>query len=124
MGKQKQGQEQGQQEQGQPSGSGHTSETGPPPQPVDVGAQVRSILQEMAKSGELLGGGESEDPGPGAPSSPPSLDLEGAVERVLSRRESQGKAEQERKALTDRLDRLENPPRKRQWTKPWSPFGG
>lgn len=97
-----------------------------PSEPVDVGAQVRSILGEMARSGELLRGGESDsEPGQGGAASPsPSFDIEGAVARVLEKRDSEGKAEQERKALHDRIDRLENPPKKRQWGKPWSPFGG
>lgn len=108
-------QEQQQEQQGQSQGAGL--------KPMDVGEQVRSILSQMAKSGELLGGGEDSDSGQGGPSSSPNFDLRGAIREALAEERAQGEQERERKTLHERLERLENPPKKRQWGKPWSPFG-
>lgn len=112
-------------EEKEPTQNEPQSQQSTPQQAPDIGAQVRSILSEMAKSGELLGGGdETSESGQGVASSPsPSFDLRGAIREALAEERAEGEQERERTSLKERLDRLENPPKKRQWGKPWSPFG-
>lgn len=99
-------------------------------EPQDISGAVRSTLSEMVRSGELVlgGGGDDDDDrsghkGADAPSSP-NFDLRGAIRDVLDEERQQGEAERERRSVHERLERLEKPPKQRQWGKPWTPFGG
>jgi len=94
-------------------------------EPVDVGAQVRSILGEMAKSGELVGGGDEgagdRRASDGQTGAAPTFDLKGAIREVLSEERARGEEESDRAKTAKRLEALENPPKKSKWWDPWRP---
>ena len=95
-----------------------------PPAPSDddkakFREEVKGILAELAASGEIFGEDKSE---PGMP------DLEGAVSRVLDRREAASKARekaQERdQTITDLKEKVDKGfTRVRRWFEPASPWG-
>lgn len=108
-----------------PAPEGQTG-TPPPAPPAKSGADrdlVKSVLAELAQSGELFGGTGQHDPAGGDPP-----DLEAAIARVLDRRDAESKArqtEQERDATLAGLKEAvgKGLGRARRWFEPASPWG-
>lgn len=88
---------------------------------------VKSVLAELAESGEIFGA-QGADRGMHEKANPDDMDLEGAIARVLERRDAESKArekEQEHEAtLTDLKEKVgKGLGRVRRWFEPASPWG-
>lgn len=98
-----------------------------------IDEQVEQAIGRLAASGKLFGSNEERDEAPSpqqapSPSVAQGFDLEGAVSRVLERREQQRRSSEEQSSLQQKISRLEQLAEKqtrkgwRKWLEPMSPW--
>lgn len=113
----------------EPEGAGDAQPPAPSPgaaPPLDE--MVEAAIGRLAASGKIFGGEEGsrqpESPPPSSEGQAGGLDLDGAITRVLERREQESKAKEQQQSLQEKVEKLEKSAAERvkKWWEPWSPW--